>query len=65
MNHELELLKNNFDGDHVVTDVAETGASAALVSDPPRAINSLGDLTLLQVQETRHDSSSRLEPRDR
>jgi UDP-N-acetylmuramyl pentapeptide synthase len=41
-----------FDGDHFPTTVAETGASAALVSDPPRAINSLRDLSLLQVQDT-------------
>jgi UDP-N-acetylmuramyl pentapeptide synthase len=40
------------DCDNFSLDVAETGASAALVSDPPRAINSLRDLSLLQVQDT-------------
>jgi len=34
------------------SDVAEPGASAALVSDPPRAMNSLRVLSLLQVQDT-------------
>ena len=34
------------------TDVVGSGASAALVSDSPRAINSLRDLSLLQVQDT-------------
>ncbi len=38
--------------DEISSDVAETGASAALVSDPPRAINSLRVLSLLQVQDT-------------
>jgi UDP-N-acetylmuramyl pentapeptide synthase len=38
--------------DELSLDVAETGASAALVSDPPRAINSLRGLSLLQVQDT-------------
>jgi UDP-N-acetylmuramyl pentapeptide synthase len=41
-----------FDGDHFPVVVAETGASAALVSDPPRAINSPSGLSLLQVQDT-------------
>jgi UDP-N-acetylmuramyl pentapeptide synthase len=41
-----------FDSDNFPTDVAETGASAALVSDPPRATNSLRVLSLLQVQDT-------------
>ena len=40
------------DCDNLLLDVAETGASAALVSDPPRAINSLRGLSLLQVQDT-------------
>jgi UDP-N-acetylmuramyl pentapeptide synthase len=35
-----------------LSDVAEPGASAALVSDPPRAMNSLRGLSLLQVQDT-------------
>jgi len=52
MNQELELGGKNFDSDHFPTDVAETGASAALVSDPPRATNSLSGLSLLQVQDT-------------
>ena len=34
------------------TDVVGSGASAALASDSPRAINSLRDLSLLQVQDT-------------
>ena len=41
-----------FDGDNFSTTVAETGASAALVSDPTRAMNSPSDLSLLQVQDT-------------
>jgi UDP-N-acetylmuramyl pentapeptide synthase len=41
-----------FNHNYFPTAVAETGASAALVSDPPRAINSLRDLSLLQVQDT-------------
>ena len=32
---------SSFDGNNFPIDVAETGASAALVSDPPRATNSL------------------------
>ncbi|HUI06900.1 MAG TPA: hypothetical protein VL486_07820 [Verrucomicrobiae bacterium] len=34
------------------SDVAGTGASAAIVSDPTRAMNSPSDLALLQVQDT-------------
>jgi hypothetical protein len=42
-----------FDGNNFpVVDVAETGASAALVSDPPRAMKSPSGLSLLQVQDT-------------
>ena len=40
------------DGHEFFTDVVGSGASAALVSDSPRAINSLRDLSLLQVQDT-------------
>src|SRR5437016_2644901 len=40
------------DGHEFLTDVVGSGASAALVSDSPRAINSLRDLSLLQVQDT-------------
>jgi hypothetical protein len=47
MNQEFEFAKNNFYGNHFPIDVAETGASAALVSDPPRAMNSLSDLSPL------------------
>ncbi len=36
----------------LLTDVVGIGASAALASDSPRAINSLRDLSLLQVQDT-------------
>jgi hypothetical protein len=36
----------------ILSDVAETGASAALVSDSPRAMNSLRVLSLLQVHNT-------------
>jgi UDP-N-acetylmuramyl pentapeptide synthase len=43
---------SSFDGNNFPIDVAETGASAALVSDPPRATNSLSGLSLLQVQDT-------------
>jgi hypothetical protein len=41
-----------FDDDKFPTEVAEIGASTALVSDPLRAMNSLSDLSLLQVQDT-------------
>jgi len=40
------------DGHEFLTNVVGSGASAALVSDSPRAINSLRDLSLLQVQDT-------------
>jgi len=48
----VALGNSPFDGNNFLADVAETGASAALVSDPPRAINSLRGLSLLQVQDT-------------
>jgi UDP-N-acetylmuramyl pentapeptide synthase len=47
----LALCDSSID-DEFLTDVAEIGASAALVSDPSRAINSLRGLSLLQVQDT-------------
>ena len=40
------------DGNQFLPDVAETGASAAIASDPTRAMNSPSDLALLQVQDT-------------
>jgi hypothetical protein len=65
MNHKLKLVEDEkvgqgltegsnlaFNHNYFPIAVAETGASAALVSDPPRAINSLRDLSLLQVQDT-------------
>ena len=39
-------------GNEFLPDVAEIGASAAIVSDPTRAMNSPSDLALLQVQDT-------------
>ena len=39
-------------GNEFLPDVAEAGASAAIVSDPTRAMNSPSDLALLQVQDT-------------
>jgi UDP-N-acetylmuramyl pentapeptide synthase len=48
----VTVCHSSFDGDNFPIDVAETGASAALVSDPPRAINSPSGLSLLQVQDT-------------
>ena len=41
-----------FNGNELLTDVVGTGASAALVSDSPCAMNSLRGLSLLQVQDT-------------
>jgi hypothetical protein len=60
MNQELQVVEEKkaaqrsttLVGDHFPTDVAEIGASTALVSDPLRAMNSLSDLSLLQVQDT-------------
>ena len=40
------------DGNEFLPDVADAGASAAIVSDPTRAMNSPSDLALLQVQDT-------------
>ena len=48
----VALYNFRFDSDNFPTDVAETGASAALVSDPPRAMKSPSALSLLQVQDT-------------
>jgi len=46
-------LRNSLIDEHeFLPDVVGSGASAALVSDSPRAINSLRDLSLLQVQGT-------------
>ncbi len=39
-------------GNEFLADVAGLGASAAIVSDPTRAMNSPSDLALLQVQDT-------------
>src|SRR6266404_3279226 len=46
------LRNSSIDGHEFLSDVVGSGASAALVSDSPRAINSLRDLSLLQVQDT-------------
>jgi hypothetical protein len=48
----VDLCRSSFDDDNCSTDVAEIGASAALVSDPPRAMKSPSALSLLQVQDT-------------
>jgi hypothetical protein len=40
------------DGNEFLPVVAETGASAAIASDPTRAMNSPSDLALLQTQDT-------------
>src|SRR5437588_108661 len=45
------LRNSSIDGHAFLLDVVGSGASAALVSDSPRAINSLRDLSLLQVQD--------------
>ncbi|HUJ12027.1 MAG TPA: UDP-N-acetylmuramoyl-tripeptide--D-alanyl-D-alanine ligase [Verrucomicrobiae bacterium] len=42
----------HFDGHEFVSDVARLGASAAVVSNPTRAMNSPSALALLQVQDT-------------
>ena len=42
----------HFDGHDFLSDVARLGASAAVVSDPTRAINSPSALALLQVPDT-------------
>jgi UDP-N-acetylmuramyl pentapeptide synthase len=46
-------LRNSPNDEHEFElNVVGSGASAALASDSPRAINSLRDLSLLQVQDT-------------
>jgi hypothetical protein len=45
-------LSSALGGEEAFSNVAETGASAALVSDSPRAMNSLRVLSLLQVRNT-------------
>jgi hypothetical protein len=47
----MALGNSSFDSNNF-SNVAETGASAALVSDSPRAMNSLRVLSLLQVHNT-------------
>src|SRR5882724_1373756 len=46
------MRDSTINGHEFLADVVGSGASAALVSDSPRAINSLRDLSLLQVQDT-------------
>ncbi len=48
----LALRGPRFDGHEFVADAARLGASAAVVSDPTRAMNSPSALALLQVQST-------------
>ena len=48
----VALRNSSIDGHEFLSDVVGSGASAALASDSPRAINSLRDLSLLQVQDT-------------
>ncbi len=48
----VALQGPRFDGHEFVTDAARSGASAAVVSDPTRAMNSPSALALLQVQDT-------------
>jgi UDP-N-acetylmuramoyl-tripeptide--D-alanyl-D-alanine ligase len=48
----VALQGPRFDGHEFVPDVARLGASAAVVSDPTRAMNSPSALALLQVQDT-------------
>ncbi len=48
----VALRGPHFDGHEFVPDVARLGASAAVVSDPTRAMNSPSALALLQVQDT-------------
>jgi hypothetical protein len=48
----VALRNSSIDGHEFVMNVVGSGASAALASDSPRAINSLRDLSLLQVQDT-------------
>jgi hypothetical protein len=46
------IVNSPVDANEFLSDVAETGASAAIASDPTRAMNSPSDLALLQVQDT-------------
>ena len=48
----VALRGPRFDGHEFVSDVARLGASAAVVSNPTRAMNSPSALALLQVQDT-------------
>lgn len=48
----IALRGPRFDGHEFLTDAARLGASAAVVSDPTRAMNSPSALALLQVQDT-------------
>ena len=48
----VALRNSSIDEHELVLNVVGSGASAALASDSPRAINSLRDLSLLQVQDT-------------
>ena len=48
----IALCGPRFDGHEFVSDVARLGASAAVVSNPTRAMNSPSALALLQVQDT-------------
>jgi UDP-N-acetylmuramyl pentapeptide synthase len=62
MDNKIELIGTRKSGqsliasadltDRFLSDVAEPGASAAIVSDPTRAMNSPSDLALLQTQDT-------------
>ena len=48
----IALRGPRFDGHEFVSDAAQRGASAAVVSNPTRAMNSPSALALLQVQDT-------------
>ena len=48
----VTLRSASIDEHELILNVVGSGASAALASDSPRAINSLRDLSLLQVQDT-------------
>ena len=48
----VTLRNSSIDEHEYLVNVIGSGASAALASDSPRAINSLRDLSLLQVQDT-------------
>jgi len=51
-NCSFSSLNSLVNGNDFLTDVVGSGASAALVSDPPRAMKSPSGLSLLQVQDT-------------